>query len=104
MRPRCTKRKGFWLGSGPKWNQLAVRQHLRLTRFMIVKSIAYVNSRPSPSLRAVLVCQNSQLRDGATNQKSTLNEVFSKAIRKPVRKPVRNTNGNNAPLAVRDGA
>jgi hypothetical protein len=38
-----------------------------------------VNARPSPRPVAVLVCQNSQLRDGATNQKCTLNEAFSKA-------------------------
>jgi hypothetical protein len=30
----------------------------------------------------VLVCQNSQLREGANNQKSTLKRAFAKAIRK----------------------
>jgi hypothetical protein len=59
-----------------------------------------MDARSSPSPAAVLVCQNSQLRDGAANQKSTLNEAFSKADSKANR----NTNGNNAPLAVRDGA
>src|SRR3954471_17801273 len=34
----------------------------------------------------------------------TKNPRLTKPFRKPIRKPVRNTNGNNAPLAVRDGA
>src|SRR5215510_3560751 len=72
MRPRCTKRKGFQFGSYPKWNKLADRQHFRCMSFNTVESIAYADIRPSPCLRAVLVCQNSQLRDGAANQKSTL--------------------------------
>jgi hypothetical protein len=79
MRPRCTKGKGFWLGSGPKWNRLADRQHRRDKTFMPVKSTACMDAGFSPSPAAVLVCQNSQLRDGAANQKSTLNEAFSKA-------------------------
>jgi hypothetical protein len=43
------------------------------------KSISYMIFRLSPGLCAVLVCQNSQLRDGGTNQKSTLNEALPKA-------------------------
>ena len=34
----------------------------------------------------------------------TKNPRLTKPFRKPIRKPVRNTNGNNAPLAVRNGA
>jgi hypothetical protein len=34
----------------------------------------------------------------------TKNPRLTKPVRKLIRKPVRNTNGNNAPLAVRDGA
>jgi hypothetical protein len=79
MRPRCTKGKGFWPGSGSKWNRLADRQHYRSPAFKLFKSMACMNARPSPGFTAVLVCQNSQLRDGAVNQKSTLNEAFSKA-------------------------
>jgi hypothetical protein len=79
MRPRCTKRKSFWIGSRPKWNKLADRQHLRSMTFNNVESTACVDAKPSPRPVAVLVCQNSQLRDGATNQKYTRNEAFSKA-------------------------
>jgi hypothetical protein len=79
MRPRCTKRKGFWIGSGPKWNRLADPQHHKCRTFTSIKSKAWMEAGPSPGPTAVLVCQNSQLRDGATNQKSTLNEAFSKA-------------------------
>jgi hypothetical protein len=79
MRPRCTKRKGFLGGFRPNWNRLADQQHRRVTTFIQAKSINYANARASPGSIAVLVCQNSQLRDGATNQKSTLNEAFSKA-------------------------
>jgi hypothetical protein len=79
MRPRCTKGKGFWIGSGPKWNRLADQQHSGQMTFTQVKSMICKDSRPSPGPTAVLVCQNSQLRDGRTNQKSTLNEAFPKA-------------------------
>jgi hypothetical protein len=101
MRPRCTKRKSFWVGEGPKWNRLADRQHRRSETFSQVKSIAYWISTTRPNSTAVLVCQNSQLRDGAANQKSTLKRS---PFRKPIRKPTSNTNGNNAPPPVRDGA
>src|SRR5438552_4046410 len=72
MRPRCTKRKGFRFGSCPKWNTLADRQHFRYMLINLVKSISCADIRSSPGLHAVLVCQNSQLRDGGANQKSTL--------------------------------
>jgi hypothetical protein len=98
MRPRCTKRKGFSAFTQAIWNRLADRQHRRFGYFIQVKSNTYLTHYQSPGLLAVLVCQNSRLRDGHANQKST---PETKLFRKPIRKPARKTDGNNVPLAVR---